>query len=355
MLRWQFWKNIFYVLLFGIVLLVFSYLLFRTYPFFKMFFHFLWQLFLPFLIAGFLAYLIYPFIIFLHRHHIHKGLAVLLIYILFFGGIGYLFYHVYPLVIHQLKDLTESFPEIFRLYDDMIYKVYDFTSFLPETVHDKLDELLLNIENSLDQLLAKLMNGFMHIFDMVLMLSVIPVLVFYFIKDHQQLKTFFGRFIPEKDRPRVKRMFLEIDESLGGYIRGQLIVCLFVALATLLIFKWLGVPYALLLAVLFGLTNLIPYFGPIIAAVPAIFLAYTISGKLVLYVIISVVFIQVVEGNLLSPYIVGKSVNIHPIAIIFVLLLGSGLFGIIGMIFAVPMLTIIKVIIIHLPGIAPSR
>lgn len=355
MFRWQFWKNVFYILLFGIVLLVFSYLLFRTYPFFKMFFHFLWQLFLPFLIAGFLAYLIYPFIIFLHRHHIHKGLAVLLIYILFFGGAGYLFYHVYPLMIHQLKDLTESFPEFIKLYDDIIYKLYDFTSFLPETVHDRLDELLLNIESSLDELLAKLMNGFMHIFDMILMLSVIPVLVFYFIKDHQQMKNFFGKFIRVKDRVRVKRMFLAMDESLGGYIRGQVLVCLFVTIATLLIFKWLGVPYALLLAILFGVTNLIPYFGPIIAAVPAVLLAYTISGKLVLYVIIAVILIQVVEGNLLSPYIVGKSVNIHPIAIIFVLLLGGGLFGIIGMIFAVPVLTIIKVIIIHLPNLAPSR
>lgn len=355
MLRWQFWKNVFDVLLFGIVLLVFSYLLFRTYPFFKVFFHFLWQLFLPFLIAGFLAYLIYPFIIFLHRHQIHKGLAVLLIYFLFFGGISYLFYHVYPLVIHQLKDLTESFPEIYKLYDDTIYKVYDFTSFLPETVHDKLDELQLNIENSLGGLLDKLMHGFTHLFDMVVMLSVIPVLVFYFIKDHQQITTYLVRFIPKKNQPKVKRILLEIDESLGGYIRGQLFVCLFVALATLLAFKWLDVPYALLLALLFGLTNLIPYFGAIIASVPAVFLAFTISGKLVVYVLISVILIQAVESNLVSPYVVGRSINIHPIAIIFVLLLGSGLFGIAGMIFAVPVLTLLKVIMMHLPSIIPSR
>ena len=190
----------------------------------------------------------------------------------------------------------------------------------------------------------------MHIFDMIIIMTVIPVLVFYYIKDLQLLKKFFAKFIPRKNRDRVGKMIHAIDEGLGGYIRGQLIVCLFVALATLLVFKWLDVPYALLLALLLGLTNLIPYFGPIIGAIPAVMIAYTTSGQLVFYVIIWILIIQIVEGNLLSPYIVGKSINIHPIAIIFVLLLGGELFGIAGMILAVPVLTILKVIVSHFPN-----
>ena len=287
----------------------------------------------------------------LHRHNIHKGFAVLLIYIIFFGGIGFLFYRVYPQVINQMRDLTENFPQFIKMYDDVIYSIYNFTSFLPENVHDKMDELLLNLESNLDQLLSKLINGFMHIFDMIIIITVIPVLVFYFIKDHQLLSKFFGRFIPRKKRNSVGKMLHAMDEGLGGYIRGQLIVCLFVALATLLVFRLLDVPYALLLSLLLGLTNLIPYFGPIIGAIPAVMIAYTISGNLVLYVIITVLIIQIVEGNLLSPYIVGKSINIHPIAIIFVLLLGGELFGIAGMILAVPVLTILKVIVSHLPNL----
>lgn len=354
MLRWLHNKSLIYILILGILLFVFSYLLFITYPIYKVFFQFLWRLLLPFLIAGFLAYLIYPLILILHRHNIHRGFAVLLIYIVFFGGIGFLFYRVYPLIIHQMRDLVENFPQFIQLYDDAIYMVYDFTSFLPETVHDKMDDLLVNLEGGLDQLLSKLINGFMHIFDMIVIITVIPVLVFYYIKDYQLLKHFMVKFIPYKGRNRVKKMIEAIDESLGGYIRGQLIVCSFIALATLLIFKVLGMPYALLLSVLFGLTNLIPYFGPIIGAIPAVMIAYTISGNLAFYVVIVVIIIQIIEGNLLSPYIVGKSINIHPIAIIFVLLLGGQLFGIIGMIIAVPVLTILKVIFMHLPSLAIS-
>lgn len=349
MLRFLHNKNLIYMLVFAILLLIFSYLIFKTFPIFKAFFLFSWRILLPFLIAGFLAYLIYPLIMLLHRHNIHKGLAVLVIYIIFFGGLGFLFYRVYPLIIHQMRDLTDNFSQFIKLYDDMIGVVYDYTSFLPETVHDKVDELLLNIEKSLDQLLSKMVNGFMHIFDMIIIITVIPVLVFYYIKDQQLLKHFFIKFIPKKYRHRIKQMTEAIDENLGGYIRGQLIVCSFVALATLLIFKWLDVPYALLLSILLGITNLIPYFGPIIGAIPAVAVAYTVSGSLAIYVMIAVVIIQIIEGNLLSPYIVGKSINIHPIAIIFVLLLGGELFGITGMILAVPVLTIIKVIIMHFP------
>ncbi|MHA6252160.1 AI-2E family transporter [Oceanobacillus sp. CAU 1775] len=348
MLRFLQNKNLIYLLLFAILLLIFSYLVYKTYPIYIIFFQFIWRISLPFLIAGFLAYLLYPLISFLNKHQIHKGLAVLLIYTVFFGGIGFLFYRVYPLIIQQLNDLTQNFPEFIKMYDDFIYSIYDYTAFLPETVHEKVDGLFTNIEAILDQLLTKLMNGFMHIFDMIIIITVIPVLVFYFIKDQQLLKGFFMKIIPTKNRQYFKKVAEGIDKNLGGYIRGQLIVCSFVALTTFLIFKWLDVPYALLLAILFGITNLIPYFGPIIGAIPAVILAYTVSASLALYVIIAVVVIQIIEGNLLSPYIVGKSINIHPVAIIFVLLLGGELFGVIGMLLAVPVLTILKVFYIHL-------
>src|SRR5690606_18077961 len=109
---------------------------------------------------------------------------------------------------------------------------------------------------------------------------------------------------------------------LGDYIRGQLIVCLFVSLTAFLVFNFLNIDYALLLAILMGITNIIPYFGPIIGAVPVIVIAFTTTNsvKLVLFALIGIFVIQIIEGNLLSPYIVGKSVAIHPIAIIFALL-----------------------------------
>lgn len=336
-----------YWLLIGIVLFIFSFLLVKTMPYYEAFFSFLWKLFIPFLIAALIAYLLHPLVEKLHEWNIHRGLAILLIYLIFFGGVGYLFYKGYPAIVNQVRDLNENLPEFIRMYESWIYQVYSYTSFLPETVHDKIDQLIATLETSLDNLLGRLALGFTRIFDMILIITVIPVLVFYFIKDYVKIESFFMWFIPNKYKDEAAELLREVDKGLGGYIRGQLIVSLFVSIACLIIFKLLDVNYALLLAIVMGVTNIIPYFGPIIGAIPVVMISYTIGGNTVIFVIIAIFVIQVIEGNLLSPYIMGKTVKIHPVAIIFVLLLGGQLFGVWGMILAVPALTILKVIAIQ--------
>ncbi len=316
-------------------------------PYYEAFFSFLWKFFIPFLVAALIAYLLHPLVEKLHEWNIHRGLSILLIYLIFFGGVGYLFYRGYPAIVHQVQDLNENLPEFIRMYESWIYQVYSYTSFLPETVHDKIDQLVATIETSLDNLLGKLVGGFTRIFDMIVLITVIPVLVFYFIKDYVKIESFFMWFIPHKYKDEANELMKEIDKGLGGYIRGQLIISLFVSLACLLIFKLLHVNYALLLAIVMGVTNIIPYFGPIIGAVPAVMISYTTGGNTVIFVIIAIFVIQLIEGNLLSPYIMGRSIKIHPVAIIFVLLLGGQLFGVWGMILAVPVLTILKVIVVQ--------
>jgi len=345
--------NFLYFLLAGILLFLFFYLLIKLFPLYGPVFSFIWKLLLPFLIAGFIAYLLFPVVAKLTEWHIHRGLAILIIYIVFFGGIALLFYLLYPAIVKQLNHLNENFPQFIAMYDNFIYQIYDYTSFLPDAVHDKIDHFIHSVENMLDNLLSNFVSGFMKIFDIIIILTVIPILVFYLIKDHKKIKTFFKKFIPAKFQNRTSKMVREVDKSLGGYIRGQLIVCLFVSLTSFIMLKFLGLPYALLLSLFIGITNIIPYFGPFIGAVPAVAVAFTQSGSMVIFAIISILAIQIIEGNLLSPYIVGKSIDVHPIAIIFVLLIGEGLFGVIGMILAVPFLTIGKVIVENL--IAFSR
>jgi len=336
--------RVLYWLLVGIVLFIFSYLLVKTMPYYGAFFSFLWNLLIPFLIAALIAYLLHPLVEKLHELNIHKGLAILFIYIIFFGGIGYLVYRGYPMIVHQIQDLIESLPQFIAMYENLIFQVDSYTSFLPEAVHTKIIDLIVSLETSLDQLLNKLVSGFSKIMDMVILITIIPVLVFYFIKDYTKIKLFFMKLIPRNYRDDASELLIEIDKGLGGYIRGQLIVSLFVGLTSLIIFKLLNIKYALLLGITMGITNIIPYFGPIIGAIPAVIISYTTGGNKAIFVIIGIFVIQIIEGNLLSPYIMGRSIKIHPVAIIFVLLLGSQLAGIWGMILAVPVLTILKVI-----------
>ncbi|MFD2046175.1 AI-2E family transporter [Ornithinibacillus salinisoli] len=347
--------NFLYWIISGILLFLFIYLLVKLFPFYHAFFTFVLQLFSPFIIACLIAYLLFPIVKKLHQYNIPKSIAVLLIYILFFGGAGYLIYRIYPVVVHQLHDLNEYLPQLVEMYQGFIYQIYDSTSFLPERVHDKIDGIIANIETYIEGIIGNVIGGITRVFDMIVIITVIPVLVFYFLKDYTKIRSYLKGFIPKKYQQQSSRLVQAIDKSLGNYIRGQLIVCLFVSLASYIIFHFLDLKYALLLAIIMGLTNIIPYFGPIIGAIPAIGIALTLSGNLVFFVIIAIFVIQLIESNLLQPYIVGKSVAIHPVAIIFALLLGGKLGGVLGMIVAVPLLTILKVITKHIVTISRDR
>ena len=340
--------TILYWLLLGILSFLFFYLLFRLFPLYGGLFSFIWQILLPFLIAGLIAYLLHPVTAKMYSYNVPRSVSILLIYLIFFGGIGYLIYQVYPATIIQLRDLSEQLPQFISMYQSFINQMYESTSFLPETVHDKMDELILRVEGSIDNVLSKLVAGFTRVFDMVIIITVIPVLVFYFLKDYGKIRGLLKRYTPEKHHSQASSIIHAIDESLGGYIRGQLIVSLFVAITSFILFQLLNMEYALLLAIIMGITNLIPYFGPVIGAVPAVAIAFTMSVQTVIFVIIAIFVIQLLESNLLAPYIVGKSIAIHPVAIIFALLLGGKVSGVMGMIMAVPLLTVLKVIFSHI-------
>lgn len=337
-----------YYLIVMIFVFLFIFLLVKLFPFYREIFSFLWKIFAPFIVAGFIAYLLYPIIQKLHAYRINKTYAILLIYLVFIGGTAYLIYRLYPAILIQLRELNEQIPELIAMYENMIANLYESTSFLPEAVHDQIDQTIITLESSLENMVAKLLGGFTKIFDMIFFITVIPVLVFYFLKDSRKIKSFIKLMIPFKYHHQVSKLLHAIDQRLGHYIRGQLLVSLFVSFTSLIVFRFLDIEYALLLAIIMGITNIIPYFGPIIGAVPVIAITITVSTKLVFIAVLAIIIIQVIESNFLSPYIVGKSINIHPITIIFVLLLGGQIGGVIGMLFAVPILTVFKEVALHL-------
>jgi len=340
--------QILYWLITGILAIFFVYLLVRLFPLYGTVFSFVWKLLSPFILAGLIAYLLYPIIRELQEHKINKTVAILLIYLLFFGGTAYLIYRGYPAFLHQLKDLEAHLPEFIRLYEDIIYNIYDSTSFLPEAVHDQIDHVINQIETTIENLLGKVIGNVTKLIDLIILMTIIPVLVFYFLKDYETIKRYLKKHIPAHYKAETNQLLYAINKSLGNYVRGQFIVSLFVSASTWIVFYLLGIEYSLLLAIIMGVTNIIPYFGPIIGAIPAIIITMTISQKLVIIVLITTFIIQLIESNFLSPYIVGKSINIHPVSIIFALLVGGQLSGILGMILAVPLLAILKEIMTHL-------
>lgn len=174
--------------------------------------------------------------------------------------------------------------------------------------------------------------------------AVIPILTYYFLVDGDLIYNKLLLILPTEKRIVTKKILLNIDKILSRYIISQLLLSLIIGGLTFVILMGIGVRFALVLAVINGICNIIPYFGPIIGGIPAVFVALIDSPSKALWTLIVMFILQQVEGNILSPKITGDSTNMHPIIIIILLLIGDMSGGLVGMILAVPIGVIIKVI-----------
>ncbi|RSD24106.1 AI-2E family transporter [Mesobacillus subterraneus] len=304
-------------------------------------------LLIPFSVAAFITYLLHPIVEGLHQRGLHRGVAILIIYILFFGGLGFAFYKGIPAMIIQLRDLAENAPYFAAQYKDMINNIMDQTETWPAGIHQRIEDGINRMEAWLDGVLAGAMTFLMDIVNSILTIAVIPFIAFYMLKDFDAMKKAAWYLTPRQWRQPGTQFLHEVDKSLGSYIRGQLLVCLVIGVLSTIFFWIAGIKYALLLGAIVGITNVIPYFGPIIGAIPAVIIAATMSVKMVVISLVIVFSLQFLEGNILSPLIVGKSLHMHPLMIMFALLAGGEIGGILGLILAVPVLVVLRAALIH--------
>ncbi|UOY94110.1 AI-2E family transporter [Ectobacillus sp. JY-23] len=302
---------------------------------------------IPFLTAYFIAYLLHPLVEKLHQRGMPRVLAILLIYILFFGGVGYGVYKGVPAAISQLKDMNRNFPQFINMYESWTKQVETRTANFPEFVTDKLREAFLGVEAKLQSFLDRMMSTAQGILDSLLIIVLIPFIVFYLLKDYDRMYHFFWRCVPGKWCAEGRKLVDDIDKSLGNYIRGQLFVCAVLAGVAAFAFWIIGLKYPLLLGILIGVTDIIPYFGPILGAIPTLIVAATVSVNMVIKAGVALAILQFLESNILSPYIVGKSLRMHPVVIMFALLVGGEIAGLPGLLLAVPVLAVLRTIIIH--------
>ena len=301
----------------------------------------------PFLISCLIAYLLHPLIEKIHELGLPRALAILIVYLLFFGGVGFACFKGAPIVYEQLKSFAKQGPALHHMYQDNVLHIYYATSDFPETLHDHFDRILASLENGLNHLLRRIIIGIQNVFKSFFTILLIPFIVFYLLKDFDRVKMWIYNHTPRRLRGPGQSLIGEIDASLGSYIRGQLLVCLVVGAVSFIGLWLLKIPYSLLLGIFIGITDIIPYFGPVIGAVPALLLAVTISVKKVIFVLVLILIVQFLEGNVISPFIVGKSVNIHPIFIMLSLVIGGDMAGVVGMLFAVPVFVTLRVFYKH--------
>ncbi|WCJ47152.1 AI-2E family transporter [Levilactobacillus brevis] len=179
----------------------------------------------------------------------------------------------------------------------------------------------------------------------------VPVMLFYMLKDGERFMPAVQRWLPAKHADQTVELLSRMNQTIARYVGGQIVECLFVGTFTAIGYMLFGLKYALLLGVFSGLCNLIPYVGPYIGILPALIVAFTISTNMVLYVVIVVVVVQQVDGNLVYPNIIGRSLQIHPLTIIIILLAAGNIAGLMGMILAIPLYAVVKTVVQYLYNI----
>ncbi|UCZ54385.1 AI-2E family transporter [Bacillus shivajii] len=349
MIKWMYRLILF--LLIGLFIILLLYLFSLIQPVI----HVVFRILMPFLFAGFIAYLIHPFIFRLEKRKIPRSIAILIVYGVFILVFSWVVLKLTPYVIKEGQEFINQLPEMTNTYRNFVGTVNDTTSTLPDSFQERAEQWIASGEAMIADMLIGVSAVIRQLFDWLIFLIVVPFLTFYLLKDMELVKKVVWYFTPVRFRKEGYKLIREIDHSLGNYIRGQLTVCIIVGIIAFIGFTLIDLPYATLLAIFVGATNIIPYFGPIIGGIPVLIVALTESFHLVLFALLVNFTIQTIEGNILAPLIVGKSVHMHPVMIIFALIVGGEIAGIVGLIIAVPLLTVFKVILLHVRRIFRER
>ncbi|MCO7176659.1 AI-2E family transporter [Sporolactobacillus kofuensis] len=304
----------------------------------------------PLIISGLLYYLLRPLVRGLVRLKIPKVIAIIIIYLIVIGGITLLILSFGPVLYNQFLSLITTMPGLIQQLGDQLVNFQQSELF--SKMH--LDEIpYLDFANrfskSFSTMVTAIGNNVLSIIQSVtgtvLIIVTVPFILFYLLKDGNRMSRGVMKFVPEEHQDKAHEILKDMDQTISGYIQGQMIVLLFDFIFIYIWYLIIGLHYSLVLALVILFTNVIPFVGSFIATIPAVIVAFIQSPILAVYVIVGVTVVQQIEGNVISPLVMGRKLDIHPLTIICLLLVAGNLAGIIGMLLAIPFYAVCKVIV----------
>lgn len=342
------------ILLIGLIILVFSHVAFIFYPI-KVFFS---TVVLPIILATIAYYLLRPILRILERLRIPRIWGIFIIFVGLIGVITLTVFLIYPFLKNQFANLIEEFPTYFN---QMIINVDTFlrTSIF-ETYYKELD---INIKSILDNGLGNIGQVFTDtvggiasgitsfisaLTGFILAIVTVPFILFYLLKDGEKFPRMLKKMLPPRLRDDADSILKDADHQIGAYIQGQILVAISIGIMVTIGFYIIGMDYAPLLGALAMITSVVPYLGPLIAITPAVIIAIVTSPFMLVKLAAVWTIVQLIDGKFISPQIMGKSLQIHPITIIFVLLTAGSLFGVAGVVLGIPGYALLKVVFTHL-------
>lgn len=281
-----------------------------------------------------------PAVSWLQRNHIPRALSVLIMYLLIFLVFSLIVVLIVPPLVTQLTELAKSFPDY---YNRLVSAFSTLDAGAQDEVSQSLQQGLQNLGANLAQATSSILATLVGVFGGILQFMVTLVIAFYLVVNEDGVKRFVRSITPSSYQPYVTQLMHRIQLKLGSWLRGQLLLMLIIGVLTYVGLSLLGMEYALVLALWAGLTEIVPYVGPILGAIPAVFLAFSISPLEALLVLGLYTVIQQLENNIITPMVMKRAVGLNPVVSIVVILIGAKLGGVVGAIISIPLATTVAV------------
>lgn len=284
--------------------------------------------------------------------------AVYIVFSGFMSCLGVFLFVLMPLISTQAVQLVQRIPEIIKKAQVEIMRLPEmYPQFISE---DNITGIMISIQDELlkygQELISNSASSFVGLVTVIIYLFLVPMMVFFFLKDKNILIAWFVRYLP-KDRTLTHRVWQEVDIQIANYVQGKFAEVLILAATSYITYSLLGLNYAMLLAVLMGLSVVIPYVGATLVTFPVLGVAiiqWGVTSDDFVYVAIAYSIIQAIDGVVLIPLLFSEAVNLHPVAIIVAILFFGGMWGFWGVFFAIPLATAVKAILNAWPALAET-
>jgi predicted PurR-regulated permease PerM len=300
-----------------------------------------------------LAYLVVPLV-----RRLNERLPLWVALTIVYGGgaliIAAGIYVLVPIMIAQAQELVMSLPAMRKVLDAYLSTTHNpIVTHFPPALRGYAtkvpEQLAIELKHFSEGFTARVVPALFSVVTVGALTVAIPVVSIYMLAESTMMKRFFARMVPAPRRELAMDILADVDGVIGGFVRGQLIVAAVIGLLATVALLVLHVPYAVLIGAWAGIADVIPYVGPFAGAIPAALVALFTNGwPNAVAVMVAFTIINQFEGHVLGPRVVGSTVNVTPLAVIFALLIGAHIFGLLGLIIAVPVAGIIRVLLVRL-------
>ncbi|OPJ63620.1 AI-2E family transporter [Clostridium oryzae] len=293
-------------------------------------------------LSAIIAYSLLPIQSKLVEKGMSKKISCILILFVLFITVGIMLFYLMPRVLKDIVNISTNLSQI----NDFTEKVNIFVDkyFKNKYTSRLLSNVSFKVENRIKAFSSGIVENLMKKGDELFSLSVVPIIVYYFLTDGKNLSTFIMMLVPVRKRRLLRNFLYDINIVLSRYVITQFLLSFIVIIMTFLVLIVFKIKFPLMLSLLNGVFNIIPYFGPIFGAVPILVIGALNAPKKLLWLMICLNLIQQVEGDIIAPKMTGDTVNIHPLVIIILLIIGGKIGGLFGMVLAVPVAVVLKVI-----------